>query len=212
LIPLERAMPRKPADQTVHRDDILQAAARVFHERGYHGTRMQDISAAVNLTAGSLYHHFAGGKEAILIAVLESGLAQVTADVAAIVESDLPPDEKLRQAIRAHVISVTEHVAVAALMIFEMRTTLSLPDVPARYLAQRDQFEGLYRQVIKEGVAQGSFKPVDVGIFTRTLLGASNWVSVWYRPEGRLKGADIADAFADIFLSALVEGQSPPTV
>ena len=197
-------MPRKPADQTVSRDDILQAAARVFHHQGYHGATMQDISAAVGLTAGSLYHHFKGGKDAILVAVLEAGLDQVMADVQAITEMSLDPPEKLRRAIQAHVQSVTEHVAVAALMIFEMRTTLSLPEVPQRYLAQRDQFEGLYRQIIREGIEAGCFRPVDVGVFTRTLLGASNWVSVWYRPEGRLSGAAIADQIADIFLNALL--------
>ena len=197
-------MPRKPADQTVNRQDILDAAAQVFHQRGYHGATMQDISAAVGLTAGSLYHHFKGGKEAILIAVFESGLEQVMADVRCIAESALSPEEKLRQAIRAHVLSVTNKVSVAALMIFEMRTTLSLPQVPQKYLAQRDTFEGLYRQMVAEGIAAGVFRPVDVGVFTRTLLGASNWVSVWYRPTGRLTGAAIADQIADIFLNALL--------
>ncbi len=196
-------MPRRPADQTVNRDDILTAAAHIFCERGYHGATMQDISAAVGLTAGSLYHHFKGGKEDLLIAVLESGLDQVTGDLEALGASALPPEEKLRQYIRAHVLSVTRNVAVAALMIFEMRTTLSLPEVPDRYLAQRDHFEGLYRRVIEEGIAVGVFRPVDVGIFARTLLGASNWVSVWYRPEGRLGGEEIATQIADIFLNAL---------
>jgi AcrR family transcriptional regulator len=197
-------MPRKPADQTVNRADILQAAAHVFHDRGYHGATMQDISAEVGLTAGSLYHHFSGGKEAIFVAVLEEGLMHVMADVQAIVESELPPPAKLRQAIRAHVLGVTNHIAIAALMIFEMRTALSLPELPQHYLAQRDEFEGLYRRMIAEGVESGVFRPVDVGVFTRTLLGASNWVSVWYRPEGRLTGEAIADEIADVFLCALL--------
>ncbi len=197
-------MPRKPADQTVSRADILAAAARVFHERGYHGATMQDISAAVGLTAGSLYHHFKGGKEAILIAVLEAGMDPVLNKVHCIATSPLPPEEKLHQAIQAHVRSVTGQMAVAALMIFEMRTALSLPEVPQRYLAKRDQFEGFYRQMITEGIETGVFRPVDVGVFTRTMLGASNWVTVWYRPEGRLSGAEIARQIADIFLSALL--------
>lgn len=196
-------MPRRPADQTVNRDDILTAAAHIFCERGYHGATMQDISAAVGLTAGSLYHHFKGGKEALLIAVLESGLDLVTGDLEAIGASELPPDEKLRQYIHAHVLSVTRNVAVAALMIFEMRTTLSLPEGPDRYLARRDYFEGLYRHVIEDGIAMGIFRPVDAGIFARTLLGAANWVSVWYRPGGRLGGEEIATQIADIFLNAL---------
>jgi len=199
-------MGRRPASQTVSRQDILDAAAHVFHERGYHGATMQDISAAVGLTAGSLYHHFSGGKEAILMAVLEAGLAQVTAELQALAGSPLPPDEKLRRAICVHIISVTEHVTVAALMVFEMRTALSLPEAPARFLAGRDAFEGLYRQMIADGITAGLFRPVDVGVFTRALLGAANWVGVWYRPEGRLKGVDIAEQIADIFLNALRAG------
>ncbi|MBN2471751.1 MAG: hypothetical protein JXN59_13605, partial [Anaerolineae bacterium] len=140
---------------------------------------------------------------ALLIAVLESGLEQVIGDLEAISAAALPPQEKLRRYIHAHVMSVTRNVAVAALMIFEMRTTLSLPEVPDRYLAQRDHFEGLYRGVIAEGIAAGVFRPVDVGIFARTLLGAANWVSVWYRPDGRLGGEEIAAQIAAIFLNAL---------
>lgn len=196
-------MPRKPAAQTVNREDILTAAARVFHARGYHGATMQDISAAVGLTAGSLYHHFKGGKEALLIAVLEHGLDQITAEVRALAASPLPPPEKLRRMICAHVLGVTGHTAIAALMIYELRTLLSLPEAPQSYLARRDEFEGLYRQIIVEGIGAGCFTPVDVGVFTRTLLGALNWVSVWYRPEGRLSGQAIAEQMADIFLKAL---------
>jgi AcrR family transcriptional regulator len=196
-------MPRRPANQTVTRDAILDAAARVFCERGYHGATMQDISAAVGLTAGSLYHHFKGGKEALLIAVLEAGLDQVSGALEAVAASDLPSEEKLRRAIQAHVVGVTRNVAVAALMIFEMRTTLSLPEVPERYLAERDRFEDLYRRVIEEGIAAGAFRVVDVGVFARSLLGAANWVSVWYRPAGRLSGEEIAAQIAAIFLSAI---------
>lgn len=196
-------MPRKPAEQTVSRQAILDAAARIFCEQGYHGATMQDISAAVDLTPGSLYHHFEGGKDAILLAVLQAGLDRVAADVRCVAESSFPPAEKLHRAIRAHVLGVTEQGAVAALMILEMRATLGLPDVPAEFLARRDQVESLYRQMIVEGITAGAFRPVDVGVFAHTLLGASNWVSVWYRPGGRLKGADIAEEIADLFLNAL---------
>jgi hypothetical protein len=84
-----------------------------------------------------------------------------------------------------------------------MRATLGLPDVPAESWPGATRFESLYRQMIAEGIAAGAFRPVDVGVFAHTLLGASNWVSVWYRPGGRLKGADIAEEIADLFLNAL---------
>jgi hypothetical protein len=63
--------------------------------------------------------------------------------------------------------------------------------------------ERLYREVIEAGIAAGDFRPVDVGIFVKTLFGALNWVNVWYREGGRLSGAEIADEIASTFLRAL---------
>ncbi|PJF39409.1 MAG: TetR/AcrR family transcriptional regulator, partial [Chloroflexi bacterium] len=66
-------MARKPADQSVHPDDIILAAADVLQHNGYDTVTMKDIAAAVNLTAASLYHHFRN-KDELLLAVLERGL------------------------------------------------------------------------------------------------------------------------------------------
>jgi len=71
------------------------------------------------------------------------------------------------------------------------------------FFERRDQFEKLFRQVIREGIANRTFRSVDVAIFTKTILGAHNWVGVWYRPDGRLNGQQIADMMADSFLRAL---------
>jgi AcrR family transcriptional regulator len=195
-------MARKPADQTVHADAILQAAATVFQRKGYHGATMADIAAEVNLTAGSLYYHFPS-KQDLLIAVLDAGLSQITADARAVVVSDCAPTAKLRQIIAGHISSVTGNTHIAAAVIFESRALLDVPEVRDQVAAQRDTLENLYRQVIEEGIAAGAFRPVDVGIFVKTLFGALNWVSVWYRPGGRLTGAQIADEIAATFLAAL---------
>jgi AcrR family transcriptional regulator len=195
-------MPRKPAEQTVSDDAILKAAAAVFHRQGYHGATMADIAAEVHLTAGSLYHHFPS-KEELLVAVLDAGMAIITNDVHAIVMSSAPAADKLRQIVHVHILSEIEHVSIAAAMIFESRALLDIPGIGNSYVRQRDTLEQLYRQVIETGIEEGSFRGVDVGIFVKTLFGALNWVSVWYREGGRLSGVEIADEIADTFLSAL---------
>ena len=73
-------MPRKPADQSVSREDILQAAAAVLRRNGYDATTMKDIAAQVNLTAASLYHHFEN-KDVLRLAVLELGLQYVAREI-----------------------------------------------------------------------------------------------------------------------------------
>lgn len=213
-------MARKPADQSVNRSDIILAAAEVLRRNGYDAATMKDIAAAVNLTAASLYHHFRN-KDALLLAVLEAGLEVVIADTEPVVRSDLLPDAKLRAMIHIHVESLTNNTAVAAAMVFEIRTLMqakapgegsrdsdreAFAEFVARreaFFARRDYYERLLRRVIRDGVNRGMFVPVDDAIFTKTLLGAQNWVGVWFRPEGRLSGAAIAEHMAETFLRAL---------
>ncbi|MBZ0281831.1 MAG: TetR/AcrR family transcriptional regulator [Anaerolineae bacterium] len=213
-------MARKPADQSVSREDIILAAADVLQRKGYEATTMKDIAAAVNLTAASLYHHFRN-KDSLLLAVMEAGLELILGRIRPIVYDDLPSDHKLQQMICAHVIGVTQNTAVGAAMVFEIRSLLDVKSPPATastadhqsyaeflerraaFFTARDEFEYLFRQVIREGVQNGTFRPVDDGIFTNTLLGAHNWVGIWYKPSGRLSGDEIAAMMAEFFLRGL---------
>jgi AcrR family transcriptional regulator len=202
---------RKPADQSVNREDILFAAADVLRRNGYEATTMKDIAAEVNLTAASLYHHYKN-KDALLLAVMEAGLERVISQIEPVVQSNQPAAEKLRAMIRVHVTNLTSNTAVGAAMIFEIRPLMALrsdngdADIVARrdaFFAQRDHFERLYRQVVQEGIDSGDFRQVDVPVFTRAMLGAHNWVGVWFRESGPLSGEQIADMMADTFLHAL---------
>jgi TetR/AcrR family transcriptional regulator, cholesterol catabolism regulator len=197
---------RKPADQTVQREDVLLAAADVFHQRGYQGATMADIAARLNLTAGSLYHHFPAGKRDLLLAVLNDGLDIVLVKVQDLLALEQSPTQTLRQMIQVHVTRITEHRSVGAAMVFEIHTALDLnEDAQGRdtFLQRRDEFERCYRHVIERGIAAKEFHQVDVPLFTKALLGALNWISVWYRPDGRLTGEQIADRMADLYLSSL---------
>ncbi len=213
-------MARKPADQSVNREDIIMAAADVLHRNGYEATTMKDIAAEVNLTAASLYHHFRN-KDMLVLAVLEEGIGRAIELMTPIVNSAQSPAEKLREMVRVHVTGVAEHTSVGAAMVFEIRSLLTTKDTPrnvanfddeahneflsrrAHFFAQRDEFEGLFEQVVQTGIDTGDFADLDTGIFVKTMLGAQNWVPVWFRPGGRLSGEDIATRIAETFLRAL---------
>lgn len=214
-------MARKPADQSVHREDIILAAAEVLQRNGYEAATMKDIAAAVNLTAASLYHHFRN-KDTLLLAVLELGLEIVIQQIEPIASSTKPSDQKLCEMIRAHVVGLTENTAVGAAMVFEIRALMhvkaplktasaedreafqSFIDRRSAFFARRDHFEDLFRTVVREGIEHGTFRSLDVPIFVKALLGAHNWIGVWYKPEGRLNGAQIADLFADAMLKGIL--------
>lgn len=208
-------MARKPADQSVHRDDIIQAAADVLKDQGYEATTMKDIAARVNLTAASLYHHFKN-KDFLLLAVIELGLQQAIKIIEPIVQSDLAASEKLRQMVQTHINEITKNPAVGAALVFEIRSLMSVTTAgrgngnKQEYLKRRDQFfeqrayfEKMFRETIKTGIADGEFRQVDAAIVAKSMLGAQNWVGVWYNADGRLEGETIASIMTDIFLTSL---------
>ncbi len=212
-------MARKPADQSVSRDEIIAAAAEVLKQKGYEATTMKDIASAVDLTAASLYHHFKN-KNALLLAVLEGGMDFAIGRMEPLAYADAPVEDRLREMIREHVICLTEFTAVGAAMVFEIGALIGVREplgegkrvnrqreafIERRqaFIDRRDFFEQMFRDVVTEGVEKGHFRPVDVGIFVKTMLGAHNWVGVWYRDDGRLTGEQIADAMADTFLRSL---------
>lgn len=216
-------MARKPADQSVNRDEIITAAADVLSNRGYETATMKDIAAAVNLTAASLYHHFRN-KDALILAVLEMGLEIAITRIEPVACGTAMPAEKLRGMIREHVVGVADNNAFGAAMVFEIQTLMNVepPGKKAKaddlaayqefinrrdaFFKRRDTFEQLFRLVIVNGIESGAFRPVDVPIFVKMILGANNWVGVWYRPDGRLDGEAIAERMTDYFLSALHKG------
>jgi TetR/AcrR family transcriptional regulator, cholesterol catabolism regulator len=212
-------MARKPADQSVSREEIIVAAAEVLKRHGYEATTMKDIAAQVNLTAASLYHHFTN-KQTLLLAVLEAGLDNAIERVEPVVKSKLSFANKLREMIRLHITTLTENPAFGAAMVFEVRPLLSLAeglpgDSTVReelrqmrdlFFTRRDYFEQLFRGVVAGGIAEGEFRAVDVPIVVKAMLGAHNWVGVWYRDGGRLTGDQISAVMADTFLNSLTAG------
>ncbi|MDE2748480.1 MAG: TetR/AcrR family transcriptional regulator [Chloroflexota bacterium] len=210
-------MARKPAAQSVDREDILWAAAEVLRRKGYDVTTMKDIAAEVNLTAASLYHHFPN-KDFLLLNVLEFGIGLVIEKLEEITASEMSHAEKLAAMIRFHVGAITGNVAMGTAMIFEIRPLLNagagnrygggkffeeFAERRDRFFARRDYFEGLFRNVLLGGICAGEFRQVDAPTVTRAILGAHNWVGVWYRDGGRLSGEEVADVMVDTWLAAL---------
>lgn len=76
------------------RDDVLDAAAQVFRQKGFHGASMSDIAAAVNVQKASLYHHVSS-KQEILLALLDRALAMLTEHISAISTQNISPDQNL---------------------------------------------------------------------------------------------------------------------
>lgn len=188
----------------MQRSDIIQAAAQIFRQKGYHGTSMQDIADAVHLQKASLYHHITG-KQEILVDILDRALDLLIKDIEAVAKSDIKPEEKVRQAMQAYVGRLTEDIDLAAVLLQEHRSLED--DLRAAHIARRDRLESIWREILQEGIKSGDFRHTDEVITTFAILGVLNWMITWYQPSGRLTAQEIANQFGDIFLRGLWNGR-----
>ena len=184
------------------RDDILEAAAQVFRKKGFHGASMADIADSLNLQKASLYHHVSS-KQDILLELLERALARLSEHISAISTQPLPADEKLRRMIRAYLQALAEYPDLSSVLLFEHRSLDK--KAHARHIPHRDQFEGLWREVVNEGRRTKLFDCANAGLAVRGLMGIMNWTLTWYRPDGTLSISEIADEYAELFLHGLMK-------
>lgn len=185
---------------TITRQQILQAAAQIFREKGFHAASMSDIAQAVNLQKASLYHHISS-KQAILVAVLDQGLDLLIEGMMQVMELDVAPDEKLRIAVNTYLEALTQQPDLTAVLLLEHRSLE--PKYREKHIPRRDRFETLWRQIIEEGILDGTFVNTDPGISAKTILGIINWTIMWYRPDGELSPEEIANQSVNLFLNGL---------
>ena len=186
----------------VNRDEIIDAAIALFYEQGYAGTSMRDIAGAVGIRKPSLYHYFVG-KQDLLLTILDIGLEKLIVPLEDILNAEGAPEEKLREAIHHHASLIAENPGVATLFLYEDHALDE--EHRAHYVARRDAFEGVFRDILREGMETGVFRNTSVSISVQALLGMVNWMTRWYKPEGALSVAEIADVFADLFLGGQLE-------
>jgi AcrR family transcriptional regulator len=179
------------------RAELTRIAARLFAERGYHGTSMGDLAEAMGVQKGSLYSH-TPSKQDLLHDTMRDGAAAFHAALDGVPE-DAPAAERLRLALRAHLHVVAEQLDVATVFTREWRYL-----EPARrdeILAERRRYEERWRALVREGVERGELRSdLDENAAVLLALSAANWAYTWLKP-----GFD-TDALADRFAALLVDG------
>lgn len=183
------------------RDDILDAAAQVFRQKGFHGASMADIAETLDVQKASLYHHVES-KQEILLALLDRALGMLTEHISTISSQNSPPDQKLRLMIRAYLSGLAENADLTSVLLFEHRSLDKKSH--ARHVPLRDNFEKLWRNVLDEGVAKKTFDLKDTGLATRAIMGTLNWTLTWYHPDGPKSIEQIADEYSDFILKGLL--------
>lgn len=188
-------MTTRPREAELH-----QAATRLFRERGFHATSMQDLAEALGMNRGSLYHYIAS-KDDLLWAIVDGGFRALEERVLPVLEADAPGPERLEAAIAAHLAVAAERRDELTLLQMERRA-LS-PERRAQIIARRDAYEAGFRRAVREGVAAGELRDVDERMASIAVLSMCNWFTQWYRPDGEMSPAEIAAVFTSLYLDGL---------
>jgi len=183
------------------RQQILEAAAQIFREKGFHAASMQEIADAVCLRKASLYHHFSS-KQEILVEILALAMDLLIERLTDITTQDASPEAKLREAIHCYADVLTGERDLAAVLLLEFRS-VSGP-FRDRHIPRRDHFEKLWRDLIQDGITQGVFAPVEPSLAVKMVVGSLNWMITWYRPDGPMSAEEIAGRFAATYINGLL--------
>lgn len=180
---------------------ILDTAARLLRQGGYHQTTLREIAEAVGIRKASLYYHFAS-KEEIVEAVANDGVRFVHEAVAAALAdlADAPPRKRLQAAIHAHLNALHDHgdYTSASIRAFAFGSA----PVPESVRRTRRDYDDVWRGFIADLQARGTLPPERTpDVLRYFLLGAMNGSTDWYRP-GRFDTAELAQE-----LTLLVAGR-----
>jgi len=182
---------------TPRREALTREAARLFAERGFHGTSMDALAQALGVQKGSLYS-LTGSKQELLFETMREGARAFHSALDAVPE-DVTAIERIRLALRGHLGVVADQLDVATVFTREWRY---LDDAyREEILAERRRYEERFRALFREGVEGGELRSdLDAGAAALLALSAANWAYTWLTP-----GRD-TNELADRFTAIVVDG------
>jgi AcrR family transcriptional regulator len=202
------ARPSRAVRSSYDLDDIVEIAMRVFLERGYDGTSMEDLARAAGITKSSFYYHVSGKEE-----LLERGVTRALDALFGVLDEPAAIEgravDRLRHIVRRMAEIVTERLPEVALLVRATGNT----ETETRALERRREFDRavarLMRQAIRDGDVRAAAEPA---IVTRLVLGMAVSVIGWYRPDGNVRPAALVAAVEDVAFRGLLADRADPAV
>ena len=178
------------------RRKILENAAKIFAKKSYERASLEEIAGKLMLTKASLYHYIKS-KEEMLFLIQVQAIEQLQEALEIVLQSGKDPQEKLAEAVKCHVRTVTQKHVGGALRQQELILPKKWRD---EIVAQRDRYDRTFLKIIREGIEKGVFRAMNWKMSKMATLGALNWIVRWHSPKGELSADEIGEAMADFIL------------
>jgi AcrR family transcriptional regulator len=189
------------------RDEILAAFVRSVAERGYERTNFGDIASELGMSKGTIVHHF-GTKDQLLRELQERYMRQRLDEARRLLAATSEPAERVAALIYAAVFYQAMHRDEAVAF---QREIVHLRDSPALEDARklRREYSELVTGVVRDGMADGVFRPGDASLMALMFYGSVQWMWTWYEPGGRIGPQEIAAQQVDLVMGGLMADGAP---
>ncbi|WP_336952748.1 TetR/AcrR family transcriptional regulator [Sphingobium aromaticivastans] len=194
-----RSAAQKEAERTAKREAVLRAAVRMFNDRGFHATSLDDVAASLGISKRTIYHYLAN-KDQVLLECVTIGLQQLLAAAERAREEEGDGRQRLIRFLRRYAeVNMDDFGRCVVRTGEEALSPASRP----RYRQLKREIDNALRTLIEEAMADGSIAPVDVKMAAFALAGALNWPARWHDPGGAIAAEDIAEKLVDILTKGL---------
>ena len=199
-------MARQHITKEAFRSAIVDAASRLFIERGFSGTNIGDIAKLLGVTRSAVYYYFKN-KQAIL-ATLTKEMTFVASwrTTKATANRDDDPTVALRNLLRDYIGLMLAH-PLHFRVVERNEPNLPVRQQSAARLARRNVLDN-FSAAIEHGIKAGDFRPVDARLAAFALIGMCNWTAWWFKPGGRKTESEIIEAFVDMAVQAVAREES----
>ena len=181
--------------------EIKNEAARCFYAHGYAATEVRTIADQVGLQVSTLYNYISG-KQELLYLIMRDGMIEIAASLDEAISGLSDPRERLRAAVRSHVLHHAHRQFLAWVGHVEVRSLTG--DYLEEILARRRDYERRWIAILDEGIQAGMFRAADPRLAMYGMLALGQGVSRWYRPDGQHDAEKIADSMADLVLDGVL--------
>lgn len=185
------------------REALLLAAVRMFNDRGFHATSLDDVAASLGVTKPVVYHYL-GNKDQVLFECVRIGLARLREAAERARRQPGSGLDRLKIFLRDY---AEANMADFSRCVIRTSDEALSPESAAQFRALKSEIDVAMRGMIDEAVADGSAHVDDVWLTAFTFAGALNWPARWYRADGGRSAAQIAEQMVDL----LVAGIAPAT-
>jgi len=188
------------------RSAIVDAASRLFIERGFGGTNIGDIAKSLGVTRSAVYYYFKN-KQAILETLTrEITLVASQRTTQATANLDDDPTVALRNLLRDYIALILAH-PLQFRVVERNETSLPGRQQSAAGRARRNVLDN-FSAAIERGIKGGDFRPVDARLAAFALIGMCNWTAWWFKPAGRKTESEIIETFVDMAVHAVARDEN----